>query len=93
MFNTKTVLAAASLAVAAGIGAAAAAPWDRTQAGPVHADRQRIAEALRLHHYRVMDNPYFVHGRYVVRAHDQLGHLVFVQVDPVSGAFVREVIL
>ena len=56
-------------------------------------DRQRIAEALRLHHYQVMGDPYFVHGRYVVRAHDRFGHLVFVQVDPVSGAFVREVIL
>jgi hypothetical protein len=93
MFSTKTVLAAASLAVAAGTGAAAAAPWDHAQTGRVHADRLRIAEALKLHHYQMMDDPYFVHGRYVVRAHDQLGHLVFVQVDPVSGAFVREVIL
>lgn len=95
MFSTKTVLAAASLAVlaGAGIGPAAAAPWDRLHDGPVHVDRLRIAQALSPRHYQVMSDPYFVHGRYVVRARDRFGYLVFVQVDPHSGAFVREVIL
>ncbi len=102
MFNTKVILAAASLAVlsAAGITGAAAAPWEvRHDRHDVRLDRRatvdriRIADALRLHRYRVMGDPYFVHGRYVVRTHDRFGRVVFVQVDPHSGAFVREVIL
>ena len=32
-------------------------------------------------------------GRYVVRARNRFGHTVFVQVDPYSGAFIREVTL
>ncbi len=48
---------------------------------------------LRVHNYRVIGDPYFVHGRYVVRTHDRFGRIVFVQVDPYSGAFLREVIL
>jgi hypothetical protein len=119
MYSSKTLLAAAALAVlsAAGIGAASAAPWE------VHHDRQevrhdrqdlrhdrrelrhdvrfdhrhafvnsvRLRETLGFNHYRVIGDPYFVHDRYVVRTHDRFGHLVFVQVDPYSGAFVREV--
>ncbi len=48
---------------------------------------------LRFHRYRVVGNPYWVGGRYVVRTHDRFGRVVFVQVDPWSGAFIREVIL
>ena len=105
MFNTKTVLAAASLAVlsAAGIGPAAAAPWDHHRFDRhdstrherlerrAFVDRVRIAETLRFHRYRMIGEPLFVHGRYVVRSHDRFGRIVFVQVDPYSGAFIREV--
>jgi hypothetical protein len=100
MYNTKTILAAASLAVlsAAGIGGASAAPWDHHRfyghnrvEHRVFVDRVRLAETLRLHRYEVIGAPYFVHDRYVVRTHDRFGRLVFVQVDPYSGAFVREV--
>lgn len=114
MFSTKTILAAASLAVlsAAGLGSASAAPWDHDRDhnrverhdnfrhdGNRHdrferrafVDRVRIAETLRLHRYRVIGDPYFVHGRYVVRTHDRFGRIVFVQVDPYNGAFIREV--
>jgi hypothetical protein len=55
--------------------------------------RTRIVDALRFHRYRVIGNPYWVHNRYVVRTHDHFGRVVFVQVDPWSGAFIREVIL
>ena len=98
MFNTKAILTAVSLAVlsAAGIGSAAAGPWERHEARIEHrafVDRARVAQALRFHRYRVIGNPYFVGGRYVVRAHDRFGRIVFVQVDPRSGVFLREVIL
>lgn len=102
MFNTKTVLAAASLAVltAAGLGSASAAPWDHRwdrHDWRVHErmerrafiDRVRLEETLRFHHYRVMSDPFFFHGRYVVRAHDRFGRPMLVQVDPYSGAFIR----
>ena len=63
-----------------------------THARP-YVERMRIVDTLRFHRYEVMGNPYWVHGRYVVRTHDRFGRLVFVQVDPYSGAFIREVIL
>ena len=105
MSSMKTFLAAASLAVlsAAGLSSASAQPWDRY--GDHHrawvrherfehrtyVDRMRIAETLRFHRLRMIGEPYFVHGRYVVRTHDRFGRIIFVQVDPYSGAFVRVV--
>jgi hypothetical protein len=86
MYTTKTLLKAASLAVlaaaglGAGIGSVCAAPWDR------HDFR---AETLRFHHYRVVSDPFFFHGRFVVRAHDRFGRPILVQVNPYSGAFIR----
>ncbi len=121
MFNTKTLLAAASLAVLTAVAApaASAAPWEvRHDRQELRHDRQdlrkdrrelrhdrrvdrfehrsyvnriRIADSLRFHRYRMIGDPYFVHGRYVVRTHDRFGRIVFVQVDPYSGAFLREV--
>ena len=117
MFNTKTLLAAASLAVLTAIAApASAAPWevrqdrqelrhdrmelrhdrrelrhDMRMERRAYVDRIRIADGLRFHRYRVIGDPYFVHGRYVVRTHDRFGRIVFVQVDPYSGKFIREV--
>ncbi len=103
MFSTKNILAAASLAVlsAAGIGSAAAAPWDHHYGrdGYRHermerrafVDRIRLADSLRFHRYRVIGAPHFIHDRYVVRTHDRFGRTVFVQVDPYSGRFIREV--
>ena len=105
MFNMKSIFAAASLAVlsVAGIGAASAAPWDHGHHGwrawerheriahRAYVDRVRIADSLRFHRYRMISDPYFVHGRYVVRSYDRFGRTVFVQVNPYSGAFVGEV--
>ena len=107
MFSTKNILAAASLAVlsVAGIGGGAAAPWDHhgdrfdRRDGYRHerierrafVDRVRLEQSLRFHRYRAIGAPYFVHDRYVVRTHDRFGRVVFVQVDPYNGAFIREV--
>ena len=105
MSSMKTFLAAASLAVltAAGLGSATAQSWDRH--GDHHrdwvrherfehrayVDRIHLSHGLRFHNYRMIGDPYFVHGRYVVRTHDRFGRIVFVQVDPYSGRFIREV--
>lgn len=103
MSSMKNILAAASLAVlsAAGITTAAAQPWDHHgwRAYERHerfehratVGRVRLAQALRFHRYRMIGEPYFVHDRYVVRTHDRFGRIVFVQVDPYSGAFMGEV--
>ena len=101
MYSTKTLLAAASLAVltAAGLGTASAAPWDRHD-WRVHerhermehrafVNRWRVAETLRFHRYDMLGDPYFFHGRYVVRVHDRFGRPVLVQIDPYTGAFIR----
>jgi hypothetical protein len=93
---------------AAGLGAASADPWDHGRQYGWHdrafdrherfehrayVDRIRVFDTLRFHHYRMMGEPTFIHGRYVVRTHDRFGRTVFVQVDPYSGAFIREVFL
>ena len=110
MFSMKKLLTAASLAVisAAGIGSAAADPWDHGRYDGwrdrgferherfehrAYVDRMRVYDNLRFHRYRMIGDPYFFHGRYVVRTYDRFGRTVFVQVDPYSGAFIREVIL
>ena len=95
MFSMKNILAAASLAVlsAAGIGAAAAEPWEHHERFEhrAYVDHVRVARTLRFHHYWMIGDPYFFHGRYVARTHDRFGRVVFVQVDPYSGAFIGEV--
>ena len=100
MFAKKTILAAAALAAltAAGLGTASAQPMHR---GPVvrhdivrHDIRRpvvshvRVYETLRMHRYVGLGNPYFFHGRYVVRSHDRFGRTVLVELDPWTGRFL-----
>jgi hypothetical protein len=102
MYNIKTILTAASLAVLAAAGAtsANAAPLgnrDRAQLArhdyferrPIVV-RERVYDTLRLHHYRGVGTPIFVHGHYVVRSFNRFGQVVFVEVDPYTGAFLGE---
>jgi len=105
----KLLAAASLAVVSAiGLGTASAAPWDHGRHDGWHdrgwerhgrfehrayVDRIHLANALRFRHYRMISDPYFIHGRYVVRTHDRSGRVVFVQVDPYSGAFIREVFL
>ena len=104
MFNTKTLRTAASLAIltAVGIGSASAQPWDRGHRGDRHfndhgrydrhhgyVNRMHVHRSLRNHRLSVISEPFFMRGRYVVRAHDRFGRLVLVQVDPYSGRFIR----
>jgi hypothetical protein len=95
MYNIKVLLAAASLAVAtaAGIAGAGAAPWNH-RAVVRHERplvvRERVFDSLRLHHYRGVAAPVFIRGHYVVRSYDRFGHVVFVEVDPYTGAFIGE---
>jgi hypothetical protein len=97
MLARKPLLIATALGalMVAGIGAAEAQPLHR---GPVMSHRAvmhrpyvahaRILETLRMHRYVGLGNPYFLHGRYVVRAHDRLGRTVLVQIDPWTGRFI-----
>ncbi len=101
MIGRKTLLAAAALAAltAGGAGVAQAqAVRDFGHRAPAAAMRHdmhrpvvarlRVMETLRLHHYVGMGEPYFLHGRYVVRSHDRLGRIVLVQIDPWTGRFI-----
>jgi hypothetical protein len=98
MYNIKTLLAAASMAVAmaAGASTANAAPWDRNMdhRAPIqHRDfvvHERVAEVLRAHHYRLVADPVFIHGHYVVKSFNRFGRVVFVEIDPYTGAFIGE---
>jgi len=105
MYNIKTLVAAASVAVAmaAGVSGANAAPWDHRDLRPaVRHDafvrehrplvvRERVFDTLRFHHYRGVAAPVFMHGHYVVRSFDRFGRVVFVEVDPHTGAFMGEI--
>jgi hypothetical protein len=97
MFGKTIILAGAAVAAItmAGIGAASAAPRDhhhtvvvRHQVHRPYVARARVYETLRLHRYVGLGDPYFLHGRYVVRSHDRFGHTVLVQVDPWSGRYI-----
>ena len=101
MHSTKTLLAAASLAVlsAAGLGGASAAPWDhkpmpvtrqdlRHDEHRVVVDRERILASLRLHHYRLLGEPTFVRGHTVVKVSGRFGRPVLIEVDPHTGAIL-----
>src|SRR3569833_3204831 len=48
----------------------------------------RVYETLRMHRYVGLGNPYFFHGRYVVRSHDRFGRTVLVELDPWTGRFL-----
>ena len=100
MRSTKTLLAAASLAILAATGAANAAPWDHHDRQIVRhetrdlrfdrhlVDRDRVSATLRLHHYRLLSEPAFVRGHYVVRVAGRFGHPLFVEINPYTGAFI-----
>ncbi|MBV9548258.1 MAG: hypothetical protein JO256_01135 [Alphaproteobacteria bacterium] len=85
---------------AAGIGGADAQVFHR---GPVvmHRDvlqrevmrrpvvmRARVFETLRMHRLVALGEPYFFHGRTVVRGRDRFGRLVLVELDPWTGRFL-----
>ena len=94
MYNIKTLVAAATMAVAmaAGASGANAAPWDHPvirHERPLVV-RERVFDTLRFHHYRAIAAPLFIRGHYVVRSYDRFGHTVFVEVDPYTGAFIGE---
>jgi len=98
MSNRKTILAVAAVVTLAGGASANAEPWHHGHHhGPVYrrpyVARAHIVDNLRFHHYRVIGNPYWVRDRYVVRTTNRFGRTIFVQVDPWSGAFIREVVL
>ena len=57
-----------------------------------YVDRDRVLVELRRHRYdRFVGDPYWFHGRYVVRTYNRFGHVVFVEVNPYTGGFVGEV--
>jgi hypothetical protein len=99
MYNLKTLLTAASMAVAmaAGASSANAQPWDHhrpiDRRAPIHRDyvvHERVVETLRNHHYRFVADPIFIHGHYVVKSFNRFGRVVFVEIDPYTGAFIGE---
>jgi len=100
MFAKKTIMAAAALAAltAAGLASAQAQPIHRGPAAHHQVMRHdvhrpyvahtRVTQTLRMHRYVGLGNPYFFHGRYVVRSHDRFGRTVLVQIDPWTGRFI-----
>jgi hypothetical protein len=47
----------------------------------------RVYSVVRAHRYRYIGAPYWYRGHYGVRAYDPYGKIVFVGVDPYSGAW------
>jgi hypothetical protein len=53
------------------------------------AGRDTYSRNLRAHNFHRWDGqPYWFHGRYVVRTYDRRGRAVFVEMNPYSGAFI-----
>src|SRR5579872_255069 len=100
MYNTKKILTAASLAVLAMTGAASAQPWNHRDRDPIARHetfarrpivlRERVYDTLRMHHYRGAGVPAFIRGHYVVKSFNRFGRVVFVEIDPTTGAFLGE---
>jgi hypothetical protein len=103
MHSIKTLVVAASVALAAVVSGANAAPWDHRDFRPLARHdafvreyrpivmRERVFDTLRFHHYRAAGMPVFLHGHYVVRSFNRFGRAVFVEVDPYTGAFMGEI--
>jgi hypothetical protein len=53
-----------------------------------YAPYDRVYFEIGRHHYRHYGEPFWYHGTYVVRAYDPYGRLVFVRVDPYTGAWL-----
>ena len=63
--------------------------WRQEYRDRHYVDRGVVFRSLRAHQfYRWAGDPYWFQGRYVVRTYDRFGHLVFVEVDPYTGAFL-----
>jgi hypothetical protein len=50
-------------------------------------NHDRVYSVVRAHRYRYIGAPYWYRGHYGVRAYDPYGKIVFVGVDPYSGAW------
>jgi hypothetical protein len=103
--KTLLKAASLAVLTVAGLGAASAAPWDHRYGYDRYdhrgwdrydrmdrrafVSRWRVADELRFHRFRMMSDPFFLHGRYVVRVHDRFGRPMLVQVNPYTGAFIR----
>ena len=60
--------------------------------GHGYVGHDRVFMGLRSHNYnRFIGNPYWYHGRYVVRTYDRWGNVVFVEVNPYTGGFIGEI--
>jgi hypothetical protein len=54
-----------------------------------YAHRDMVFRNLRHnHYYRWAGDPYWFHGRYVIRTYDRFGRIVFVEVNPYTGGFI-----
>jgi hypothetical protein len=53
-----------------------------------YVERARVNRILWANHYRMIGEPYFLGGRYVVRTHDRFGRVALVRIDPWTGAFM-----
>jgi hypothetical protein len=102
--KTVFAAAALAAITVAGTMAASAAPIDRARTEyridrhaawadhRIHhrhyVDRIRLNRMLAARHYRMIGDPYFLGGRYVVRTHDRFGRMILVRVDPWTGAYL-----
>jgi hypothetical protein len=54
-----------------------------------YAHRNHMFRSLREHRYsRFVGEPYWYHGRYVIRTYDRFGRVVLVEVNPYTGGFI-----
>jgi len=103
LLKAASLAALTAAGLGAGLGTASAAPWDHRYDNRgwyrhermdrmdhrAFVNRWRVAETLRFHRFRMVSEPFFFHGRYVVRVHDRFGRPVMVQINPYTGDLIR----
>ncbi len=53
------------------------------------AGRDMVFRNLRAnHYYRWAGDPYWFQGRYVIKTYDRFGHVIFVEANPYTGAYI-----
>ena len=66
--------------------------WRREYGRRRYIGHDYVYRTLRHRRYRRWEgDPYWFQGRYIIRAYDRRGRLVFVEINPYTGAFIGEI--
>lgn len=63
--------------------------WNQKYRDRTYVDHDVVFRALKKRHFSQFEGqPFWFHGRYLVRSYDRRGRLVMIEVNPYTGAYV-----